>query len=714
MKKIICLTCLYLLFLMNTSMYAQKEMKSDPTPVESWGNIYVMPFPKEIKAGSGKLRINSHFSINLSGAENDKVLEDATNRFLSKLKSRALIYPEQKLITLNNRNANTTLVIDVKTKSVISIGIDESYQLIVDSTKVTLNANSTIGALRGMETLLQLVSADAEGYYIPEVKINDSPRFKWRGMMVDVARHFIPIEILKRNIDAMSVVKLNVLHLHLSDDEGFRVESKIFPKLQEFGSNGQFYTQDQLKDLVNYAEARGIMIYPEFDLPGHSTSWLAGYPEFASAPGPYKPGHRFIIKPGTNPAEAAKIIMQSATPTLDPTKEAVYQFLDKFVAEMTSVFSSPYFHIGADENNGIAWQNNAQIAQFMKTKGLNDVSELQAYFINRMHTIIIKHNRKMVGWEELYNSTLPKDVIVQVWGAMGDKHASPPEIAEKGNQVLISKGFYLDYFYPAYIHYLNPNIPSTTNSNLLGGEAALWAELVDENSFEGRAWPRTAVIAERLWSPENLKDIDNMYARLFVLSDRLEEGGLNHRLNAKRMLSRLSNGQNIEDPLLILQTLAPSRGFGRLMTQFSAAEETKYQSVPLVDLPDLASTDSKEAWQFRKWVERYLVTKDTTLKTEITKQLRKWSAAAFQILSLVKTAPNLAEFAIYSERVQQATDLGLQVLGKSHDKYDNSAMVQTLKGLKKQGDRLEILILPEIEALITGILSPLPMSFSPF
>lgn len=681
------------------------------TDVNSGSTIHVMPFPQSLQAGNGKLRITSQFAISLAGAAKDETLEAAANRLLKNLNKKTLSYFEQEHVLINKQETNTVITIQVKTKAEASIGIDESYQLSVNSTTASLTANTTIGALRGMETLLQLVSADAEGYYLPEVKINDTPRFKWRGMMVDVARHFIPLDILKRNIDAMAMVKLNVLHLHLSDDEGFRVESKVFPKLHELGSNGQYYTQTELKDFVSYAAARGIMVYPEFDLPGHSTSWFAGYPELASVPGPYKPAHRFSIKPGTPMQEAIKVIMQSATPTLNPTKESVYQFLDKFIAEMTTVFPSPYMHIGADENNGEAWKNNPQIAQFMSEKGMKDVQELQAYFVKRMHSILKKHNRTTIGWEELYNDSLPKDVVVQVWGAMGTKHPSPLEIAEKGNPVLISKGFYLDYFYPAYFHYLNPNIPAATNLNLLGGEAALWAELVDENSFETRAWLRTAAVAERLWSPENVNDVSDMYRRLFALSDRLEEGGLNHRLNAERMLSALCNGQDIQSPLLVMQTLAPARGFGRLMGSFTAPEPTKFQSVPLVDITDLASTDSKQAWQFRMHVSNYLATKDTLQKAAIIKQLTEWKEAALQIPSLIKEAPNMKEFATYSEKAAQAADIGLQVLNKSPDENSKATILQTLKSMKIRGDKLEILILPEIEALVTGKLSSLPMSF---
>ncbi|WP_423146230.1 family 20 glycosylhydrolase [Rubrolithibacter danxiaensis] len=249
------------LFLLLLAESAGAQSGQTQLPLKS--TINLMPYPQSLHAAGGKLRITSQFSINLSGAEKDERLEAATNRLLTRLNARTLAYFEQERVVLNEQKHNATLTLQVKTKGEPLPGTDEAYQLSVDSSKASLVANSTIGALRGMETLFQLVGADAEGYYLPEVTISDGPRFRWRGMMVDVARHFLPIDVLKRNIDAMAMVKLNVLHLHLSDDEGFRVESKVFPRLQKFGSKGQYYSQADLKDLVKYASARGIMIYPE-------------------------------------------------------------------------------------------------------------------------------------------------------------------------------------------------------------------------------------------------------------------------------------------------------------------------------------------------------------------------------------------------------------------------------------------------------------------
>ncbi|MGR3810875.1 beta-N-acetylhexosaminidase [Jiulongibacter sp. NS-SX5] len=665
-------------------------------------NLTLMPWPKSVDIHAGQLRINSEFTVNLTGQKGDDILEEAANRFLYKLNRKTLAYFKQEKVVLNQVQSAALMQIDVNEKVEADIGIDESYQISITDNGVHLSAPTTAGALFGLESLLQLVAADSVGFYFPALEIKDAPRFGWRGMMLDVSRHFIPMDILKRNIDAMAGVKLNVLHLHLTDDEGFRVESKVFPRLHEKGSKGQFYTQEEIKDLVTYAKERGIMVYPEFDLPGHSTSWFAGYPELASAPGPYEPGHRYKVKEGASMQEAMQVIMNSALPTLDPSKESTFQFLDQFIEEISSLFPSPYMHIGADENNGLAWLENPEIAAFMKQKGFENAEELQAYFVERMHEILSKHHKTTIGWEELYNADLSKEVIVQQWGAIGANRLNALEIAQKGNKVLISKGFYLDYFLEAKAHYYNPNIPKEVHPNILGGEAALWSELVDENSFETRAWPRTAAVAERLWSPESVYDADEMYRRLFIVEDKLEENGLNHRLNSERMLSALANGQDISAALKVLTALAPARGYGRLLTQFVATESKKYQSVPLVAIEDLVACDYEEAWVFKTNVEEYLQTRDDLSKVKVLNQLQKWNLAAIEIPQLLNNAPKIQEFASYADRLSKVTQIGLSALKTNLSKEEKKILSQELKTFKQRGDKLEIQILPQIEALISA------------
>src|SRR5918993_471686 len=256
------------------------------------------------------------------------------------------------------------------------LGQDESYVLEVSERQAFVNAPTVVGALRGLETFLQLVTADAGGYFVPEARVSDAPRFPWRGLLMDVARHWQPVEVVKRNLDAMAAVKLNVLHWHLTEDQGFRVESKKLPRLHQMGSDGNFYTQEQIRDVIAYAAMRGIRVVPEFDLPGHATAWLVGHPELGSAPGPYTIERR----PGI------------FEPALDPTREEVYKFLDGFLSEMAALFPDDYLHIGGDENEGKQWDRNPAIQAFMKAKGIKDNHALQAYFNTRLLKILQKHN----------------------------------------------------------------------------------------------------------------------------------------------------------------------------------------------------------------------------------------------------------------------------------------------------------------------------------
>ena len=189
---------------------------------------------------------------------------------------------------IDSATATLTIRCEGGSKEVQELGEDESYLLEITNSGAHLNAATTLGVMRGLQTFLQLVQTSAEGFAVPAVSINDSPRFPWRGLMIDVGRHFIPLDVLKRNMDGMEAVKLNVFHWHLSENQGFRVESKKFPKLQEMGSDGLYYTQAEVKELIAYACDRGIRVVPEFDMPGHSTAWFVGYPELASGSGPYR------------------------------------------------------------------------------------------------------------------------------------------------------------------------------------------------------------------------------------------------------------------------------------------------------------------------------------------------------------------------------------------------------------------------------------------
>ena len=238
--------------------------------------------PASVQPGTGQLPIVASFSVAVTGAH-DASLNEEVQRFQAQL-ARQTGIPFRP-----NAGAAPTVTIhaDHARAAVQKLGEDESYELTVTDSGAKLSAPTTLGAMRGLQTFLQLVQITPAGFAAPAVIIKDQPRFPWRGTMIDVSRHFIPIDVLKRNIDGMAAVKLNVLHWHLSDDQGFRVESKVFPRLTGAGSDGMFYTQEEIRDFIAYAHDRGIRVLPEFDMPGHSRSWFLGYPELASAPGPY-------------------------------------------------------------------------------------------------------------------------------------------------------------------------------------------------------------------------------------------------------------------------------------------------------------------------------------------------------------------------------------------------------------------------------------------
>lgn len=404
-------------------------LKPEPPPIspEDRTQITIMPLPAELKLKDGFLLVNPNFGHRVNTPESER-LEKIINRFytqLSKHTNLEIVPKKGKTLEINVEKSGHPYP---------TINEDESYHLNVTKTKIELNANSEKGVHYGLETLLQLVKSNEGNWGILSVKISDSPRFPWRGLMIDVSRHWIPKEVILRNLDAMASMKLNVFHWHLSDYQGFRVASKVFPKLHEMGSEGDYYTQADIVEVVAYAADRGIRVVPEFDVPGHATSWLVGYPELASAPGPYELETRFGI----------------ATPVLDPTKEHTYEFLDQFIAEMATLFPDDYFHIGGDEVNPNDWNENKEIQKFMRDNAIKDVHELQAYFNIRLQKIVAKHGKIMMGWDEILHPKLPKDgILVQSWR----NHKYLWDAARGGNQALLSVGYYLDHKQAAAYHY---------------------------------------------------------------------------------------------------------------------------------------------------------------------------------------------------------------------------------------------------------------------
>jgi len=295
--------------------------------IESAGLAALMPAPWKATAAPGRLIIDSNFSV-AAAPYSDTRLESGIRRFVARVS-------RETGIPMRGGASKAALLIECREGGAEypSLGEDESYRLDVSSDGARISAVTVVGALRGLETFAQLIAPGADGFEAPAIHIEDQPRFPWRGLMLDVSRHWMPVAVIERNLDAMAAVKLNVFHWHLADDQGFRVESKRFPRLHQLGSDGKFYTQDEVRHVVSYARDRGIRVIPEFDIPGHTTSWFAGYPELASAPGPYTIERKWGI----------------FKPTMDPSQEETYSFLDAFIGEMAALFPDPYFHIGGDE-----------------------------------------------------------------------------------------------------------------------------------------------------------------------------------------------------------------------------------------------------------------------------------------------------------------------------------------------------------------------------
>src|SRR6266496_968730 len=469
----------------------------------------LMPWPASIQASSGgALLISPSFTV-IAKNSPDPRLPSVAEIFLSDLRRHTGTLQLNFNVASGSESGQLEIQSGAASKKPQQLGEDESYSLTVTSSKAELKAPTTLGVMRGLQTFLQLVQVSPQGFAVPVITIEDKPRFAWRGLMIDSSRHFMPVEVIKRNLDAMAAVKLNVFHWHLSDNQGFRVESKRFPKLQELGSDGLYYTQDQIRDIVAYAHDRGIRVVPEFDMPGHCTAWFVGYPELASGPGPYSIGRQFGV----------------FDPAMDPTRESTYKFLDKFIAEMTKLFPDQFFHIGGDEVNGKQWDSNPKIQAFMHAHGLKNNADLQAYFNKRLQKIVARNGKVMEGWDEILRPELPKEIVIQSW--RGQK--SLADAAQQGYRGILSSGYYLDLINPTSAHYAVDPFTGPTGSlsdadkqKILGGEACMWSEYVSAENVDSRIWPRMAAIAERLWSPKEIMDVDSMYARMEAVSRMLE------------------------------------------------------------------------------------------------------------------------------------------------------------------------------------------------
>ena len=655
------------------------------TAAQRQQELSLMPVPSTVQLGTGQLPIDQSFSAAVSGVQ-DTTLERGVERFVAQLSQQTGMLLQHK----PGGPTNPTLLIhaDHYREPVQKLGEDESYELAITDSGAKLNAPTPLGVLHGLQTFLQLVEITPSGFAVPAVTIKDQPRFAWRGLLIDVARHFIPLDVLKRNVDGMAAVKMNVLHLHLSDDQGFRVESKRFPKLHEMGSDGLYYTQVEIRDLVAYAHDRGVRVIPEFDTPGHSRSWFVGYPELASGPGPYK------IDP------------EGPDSVTDPIKEGTYKFLDKFVDEMGQLFPDAYFHIGGDEVDGKHWDANPAIQAFLHSHGMKNNQDLQAYFNQRLQKILTKHHKLMIGWDEILHPGLPKTIVIQSWRGQ----ESLATAAKQGYSGLLSFGYYLDLMWPASRHYaVDPmsgaaaSLDPEEKSRIVGGEACMWTEWVTPEILDSRIWPRAAAIAERLWSPQEVADFASMYTRLGELDWRLNQLGLTQRSGKVRMLQRMAGTDDISALRTLADTVEPVKDY----TRFENVKGPWDFRAPLNHMIDAVSPESDAVRHFRGQVEAYLQSgcKDQVVEAQIRTMLTTWRDNDMKVRSLLQQSFLLLEIAPLSEDLSALGAAGLEALDfldksePSSESWRNQQLILIERSKTPKANLLLMVVAP-VEQLI--------------
>jgi hexosaminidase len=646
----------------------------------------LMPVPASFSWKNGRLPVTKDFSVAVKG-KTDQRLKDYIFRVMRRLEGRTVMSFSRDILE-NNNNANLLIETNSTGNAIPQLGDDESYKLEISNNQAKITASNTVGAMRGLETFLQLLEGDKDGFYFPAVSIDDKPRFPWRGLMIDSARHFQPLEVIKRNLDGMAAVKMNVLHWHLTEDQGFRVETKKYPELHLQGSDGDFYTQNEIKEIINYAADRGIRVMPEFDMPGHATAWVVSHPEIASAPGPYTIERR----PGI------------FDPTLDPTNEQTYKLLEGFFSEMTALFPDKYMHIGGDENEGKQWDANPKIQAFMKEKGIKDNHELQTYFNKRILPFLQKGGKIMMGWDEIFQPDLPKEVVIHSW--RGQKALA--EAAKQGFQGVLSNGFYIDLMFPASDHYKNEPIPADTTltaeeqKRILGGEATMWSEWVSPETIDSRIWTRTAAVAERLWSPREVTNVEDMYRRLEITGIQLEELGLTHIKNQAMLLRRLTGNKDISALQTLVSVIEPVKEYRR----YQQRQQTMLS--PLTGLIDAAQADAKGARMFNLAASEMLLNKDVSANSAKLKiMFAKWRDAGTELETIIQNSPALHEGKQLAPDLKNLGEIGVEIIsymekGSAPTAEWRDAKLKMLDEIAKPKAAVEFQVVESIRKIINA------------
>lgn len=767
------------------------------------GDLPLMPWPQRVEANQqGSLMLDNRLTLGVSGDD----LGPAVARWRQRIEQQTgwTLLPQAD----NPQQALIMVVIKQKVDPQPLPDSDERYQLTITPQGAVLNAETRFGALRGMETLLQLIHNDGNRTVLPLVRISDAPRFPWRGVLLDSVRHFLPVSDIKRQLDGMAAAKLNVFHWHLTDDQGWRFASTHYPKLQEQASDGQFYSVAQMKEVVAYATSLGIRVVPEIDLPGHASAIAVAYPELVSAPGPYLMQREWGVH----------------QPTLDPSRQETYQFVDTILGEVAAIFPDPYLHIGGDEVDPTQWNASPTIQAFMQRNNLADSHALQAYFNRRLTLILGSWQRTMVGWDEIHHPDLPKTAVIQSWqgpDALGT-------VAQEGYKGLLSTGFYLDQPHSTAYHYRNevlpqplwiddqvhqdeqaqswaftmprlkgkpvegsvtliegpqgwrgfidfsgksrravrnitwrdagvtfqidtwmgdtrpvltlkngtlagyflignvrypvsgkklasvpagtaPVVPDRAGvANILGGEAALWAEAITPQILDLKLWPRGFAVAERLWSARDVQDEQNMYQRLAAVDAwSVVSVGLQQHAETARQFTRLAQSTQIAPLQVLAEAIEPAQYYTRLHLKFQVGNYHQFE--PLNRFADALPPESDEVRRMNLEVQQLLADRTNSQAADALRhRFTRWqanSAAVAPLLAgnsrLVPLQPVAADISALSVLGQRLVDvaqrgslMGSNEVKRARQLLDSAAAVR---------DEVVIAAVYPLEALLDGI-----------
>ena len=512
--------------------------------------IAIIPEPTELKQGTGAFKVTASTQISIGQDDASRSIANELNASFEKAAGFKL------KVNAGSVAANSIQLSLLKSEDTV-LG-NEGYRLVSSTTGIKITANKPAGLFYGIQTLLQLLPNEIESkkiikgitWSVPTVSIMDKPRFGWRGLMFDVARHFFTIEEVKEFIDDMVRYKFNMLHLHLTDDQGWRIEIKSLPKLTEVGAwnvkktgqfnyfsqpaddeprnYGGFYTQEDIKDLIKYAKERFVDIMPEIDVPGHSLAALAAYPELSSTPGKYKvnSGEPFM----NWASDGFSAMVDNA---LCPANEKVYDFLDKVFGEIAALFPFEYIHMGGDECAKNFWEKSDQIKALMEREHLKNQHEVQSYFVGRVNKIINSKGKKMMGWDEILEGGLVEGAAVMSWRGM----QGGIDAAKKGHEVVMTPNsyVYLDFMQsdpviepPVYAllrlskTYQFEPVPEGVDPKVIkGAQANEWTEQIfNTRHLQYMIWPRSLAVSEIAWSPKKTRNWDDFVTRVEDQFDR--------------------------------------------------------------------------------------------------------------------------------------------------------------------------------------------------